>query len=54
MDFLLHHIEALIFCSPEPVKKTEIKNCLVEMFDAEIPDEDIGHCTGQTGGEVST
>lgn len=41
MDFLVNHIEALIFCSSEPIKKSEIKNCLVEMFDAAIPDEDI-------------
>ena len=41
MDFLVNHIEALIFCSSEPIKKQEIKNCLVEMFDAAIPDEDI-------------
>lgn len=41
MDFLSNHIEALIFVSPKPVKVEEIKNCLVEMFDTEIPDNDI-------------
>lgn len=42
MDFLSNHIEALIFVSPKPVRVEEIKNCLVEMFDTDIPDEDIG------------
>ena len=41
MDFLINHIEALIFCSSEPIKTQEIKNCLVEMFDTDIPDNDI-------------
>lgn len=41
MDFLLNHIEALIFCSPTPIKLSEIKSCLSEMFNAEIPEEDI-------------
>jgi segregation and condensation protein B len=41
LDFLSNHIEALIFSSPKPIKKEEIKNCLTEMFDADIPDKDI-------------
>ncbi|HEY9487719.1 MAG TPA: SMC-Scp complex subunit ScpB [Chryseosolibacter sp.] len=41
MDFLQNHIEALIFCSPSPIKLAEIKSCLSEMFNAEVPDEDI-------------
>lgn len=41
MDFLSNHIEALIFVSPKPIKVEEIKNCLVEMFDADVPEEDI-------------
>ncbi len=41
MDFLQNHIEALIFCSPSPIKLTDIKACLSEMFNAEVPDEDI-------------
>ncbi len=41
MDFLQNHIEALIFCSESPVKSEDIKNCLTEMFDADIPIEDI-------------
>lgn len=41
MDFLINHIEALIFCSPTPIKLVELKNCLSEMFNAEIPEEDI-------------
>ncbi len=41
MDFLQNHIEALIFCSPSPIRIGEIKACLSEMFNAEIPEEDI-------------
>ncbi|HEY9006905.1 SMC-Scp complex subunit ScpB [Ohtaekwangia sp.] len=41
MDFLQNHIEALIFCSPGPIKVVDIKTCLSEMFNADVPDEDI-------------
>jgi segregation and condensation protein B len=41
LDFLQHHIEALIFCSPSPLKQREIKECLTEMFEADVPEKDI-------------
>ncbi|HOX82255.1 MAG TPA: SMC-Scp complex subunit ScpB [Chryseolinea sp.] len=41
MDFLQNHIEALIFCSPSPIKTADIKSCLSEMFNADVPEEDI-------------
>ena len=41
MDFLQNHIEALIFCSPSPAKVTDLKSCLSEMFNADVPEEDI-------------
>lgn len=41
MDFLQNHIEALIFCSPAPIKVTDIIACLSEMFGAEVPEEDV-------------
>lgn len=41
MDFLQNHIEALIFCSPNPIKLGELKNCLTEMFEADVPETDI-------------
>jgi segregation and condensation protein B len=41
LDFLQNHIEALIFCSPTPIKVAEIKSCLSEMFNADVPEEDI-------------
>ena len=41
MDFLQNHIEALIFCSPYPIKIAEIIACLSEMFGAEVPEEDV-------------
>jgi segregation and condensation protein B len=41
VDFLQNHIEALIFCSPAPIKLADIKACLSEMFNADVPEEDI-------------
>lgn len=41
MDFLQNHIEALIFCSPSPIKLADIKACLSEMFNVDVPEEDI-------------
>lgn len=41
MDFLQNHIEALVFCSPNPIKLADIKACLSEMFGADVPEEDI-------------
>jgi segregation and condensation protein B len=41
VDFLQNHIEALIFCTPNPIKLTDIKTCLSEMFNADVPEEDI-------------
>jgi segregation and condensation protein B len=41
MDFLLNHIEALIFCAPVPTKVADIKACLSEMFNADVPENDI-------------
>lgn len=41
MDFLQNHIEALIFCSPSPAKVVDLKACLSEMFNVDVPEEDI-------------
>ncbi len=41
MEFLIHHIEALIFCASKPISVAELKSCLSEMLDAEISEEDI-------------
>ena len=41
MNFLKHHIEALIFCSQTPIELTELKTCLTEMFEAEVSEKDI-------------
>lgn len=41
MDFLQNHIEALIFCTPSPIRISDIKGCLSEMFNADVPEEDI-------------
>ncbi len=43
MDFLQNHVEALIFCSPQPIKVIEIQSCLAEMFDADVPEKDVEH-----------
>jgi segregation and condensation protein B len=41
MDFLQNHIEALIFVATEAISVAEIRACLVEMFEADIPEENI-------------
>jgi len=41
MNFLLNHIEALIFCSPKPITIEDLVGCLKEMFEAYIPVEDV-------------
>jgi segregation and condensation protein B len=41
MDYLQNHIEALIFCALQPVRVEEIRVCLNEMLQTEIPAEDI-------------
>ncbi len=41
MDFLHRHIEALIFCSPNPLHEEDIQKCLTEMFEADIPEADV-------------
>lgn len=41
MDFLRNHVEALIFCATQPIKDADIQSCLAEMFDADVPLEDI-------------
>jgi segregation and condensation protein B len=43
VDFLQNHIEALIFCSPTPIKVSEIIACLAEMFGADVPEEDVNN-----------
>ena len=47
MDFLKNHVEALIFCSVQPIKDVEIQSCLEEMFDADVPLEDISKAIEQ-------
>jgi segregation and condensation protein B len=41
LDFLSRHIEALIFCSPQPIPLDDIKRCLEELFDHPIEKTDI-------------
>lgn len=41
MDFLLKHIEALIFSANKPITIDEIQHCLSEMFNAAIASDDI-------------
>jgi segregation and condensation protein B len=41
LDFLQNHIEALIFCSPTPIRVGELVACLSEMFGTEVPEEDV-------------
>jgi len=41
LNFLQHHVEALIFSSPQPVRVAEIQHCLSEMFGAQVPLADV-------------
>lgn len=41
MDYLANHIQALVFCAPKPITEDEIQDCLKEMFDADVPVDDI-------------
>lgn len=41
MDFLGNHIEALIFCAEKPIKLADLRTCLAEMFEADVPEPDI-------------
>jgi segregation and condensation protein B len=43
MDYLANHIQALVFCSPKPITEEEIQDCLKEMFDADVPGDDISN-----------
>jgi segregation and condensation protein B len=47
MNFLLNHIEALIFCAASPVKASELQKCLSEMFEADVPMKDIEDAISQ-------
>ncbi len=47
LHFLETRIEALIFCSLEPLPLSEIKACLEELLDSEIPKEDVMECIAQ-------
>ena len=47
MDFLQNHIEGLIFCSPSPIKVSELRDCLTEMFEADVPEKDIEAAIGR-------
>jgi len=41
LDYLQNHIEALIFCAENPLKEEEIRQCLTEMFEADVPAEHV-------------
>jgi segregation and condensation protein B len=41
LNFLQNHIEALIFCSPGPIKLDELQACLNEMLQTDVPLADI-------------
>lgn len=47
MNFLVNHIEALIFCAQEPVSVDDIQSCLKEMFDNEIALQDISEAINE-------
>ncbi len=44
MQYLIQHIEALIFASPEPLAVGDIENCLSELWAVDVPVVDIEAC----------
>ncbi len=47
MEFLVRHLEALIFCSPSPLSVGEMQSALSEMFDAQVSEADIHSAIGE-------
>ncbi len=47
LQYLENHVEALIFCSPEPIKLKEIRACLSEMLDTDVPETDVEKAINQ-------
>jgi segregation and condensation protein B len=41
LSFLQNHVEALIFCSPGPIKLDELQACLNEMLQTDVPLADV-------------
>ncbi len=41
MDYLVNHIQALVFCSSKPITEEEIRNCLKTLFDADVSGDDV-------------
>ena len=37
----------MVFCSPDPISEEEIKRCLTEMFDADVPEKDISKAVSE-------
>jgi segregation and condensation protein B len=54
LEFLRNHIEALIFCASKPITLAEITNCLSEMFDAEVAEEDIRQAIADLRGKYES
>lgn len=47
MDFLKNNIEALIFCSSEPITPKELQSCLSEMLETTVPISDVEFALAQ-------
>jgi segregation and condensation protein B len=41
MDFLLPHIESLIFTAEEPIRLSDIQGCLEETFGSSFPEQEL-------------
>ncbi|MEX2592113.1 MAG: SMC-Scp complex subunit ScpB [Anditalea sp.] len=54
MEFLHKHIEALVFCSPDPLGIDEIQRCLTEMFESEIPLDLLEKALGELQDKYSS
>ena len=47
MDFLVNHVESLIFCSSEPITLEDVKKCLDEMFESDVSADGIKESINQ-------
>ncbi len=48
--FLLGHVEALVFCSPQPLAAADIQVCLTELLGTEVPLADVEQALAHLAG----
>jgi segregation and condensation protein B len=48
--FLAGHVEALVFCSPQPLAAADIQACLTELLGTEVPVADVEQALAHLAG----